>query len=319
LKLLEKSVMVNLPEHRIGDEPVLTIAIPFYLGKKYIAKAIESVLAQSDSRWKLIICNDGPDGRLLDDLVLEYNDLRISIYQNESRLGMVGNWNRCLDMATTDLVTILHDDDELLPNYASMMIEASERYPSSAAFFCNAIIIDANSARKFSLPDYVKKYVRSQRARLFSLSGASAFTDLLKGNYIMCPTLCYRKSRILERRFSSKWRFVQDWDFSLRLLMEGETLVGINEIAYAYRRHKDNATTRYTDDLTRFIEEVRLCEEMANWSSRVGWTESEKVAKNKHIIKLNLAYCILMDLLSFRLDHMFRKTRFLSSLWKEMP
>ena len=74
------------------------------------------------------------------------------------------------------------------------------------------------------------------------LKGSEALRVVMAGNFIMCPTLCLQKSVVGDRRFSNEWRQVQDLEFTSRLLMDGEELVGARETAYAYRRHPENAT-----------------------------------------------------------------------------
>src|SRR4051812_10332837 len=105
----------------------LTIAIPFYKGHDYLRRAIESVLRQSSPDWRLVVCDDGPEPGTA-ELVAGFDDPRIRYEQNARNLGMAGNWNRCLDLATTDLVNLLHNDDELLPNYVAEMLAAGRSY-----------------------------------------------------------------------------------------------------------------------------------------------------------------------------------------------
>jgi len=54
---------------------------------------------------------------------------RVRYVKNEKNLGIDGNFNRCVDLAETDFVTVLHADDELMPNYTATMLRALERYP----------------------------------------------------------------------------------------------------------------------------------------------------------------------------------------------
>src|SRR5687768_5345277 len=101
-------------------DPPLTIAIPFYSGQAYLRAAIESVVRQTSSHWRLVVCDDGAEAGT-EQLVRSFVDSRIRYLKNEHNLGMAGNWNRCLDVAETDLVNLLHNDDELLPNYVELM------------------------------------------------------------------------------------------------------------------------------------------------------------------------------------------------------
>src|SRR5262249_34364804 len=152
---------------------------------------------------------------------------------NDANLGMVGNWNRCLDLAETDLVTLLHADDELRPDYTDVMLQAAQAHPEAAAFFCQADIIDERGRCRFSFPDWFKRRLVPNRHGTVILRGEPALRALLRGNFIMCPTLCYRKCIVGNRRFIGAWRFAQDMYLTTQLLMEGETLIGLPQVAYA--------------------------------------------------------------------------------------
>ena len=56
---------------------------------------------------------------------------------------------------------------------------------------------------------------------------------------------------------------VLDLDFFTRILLDGGTMVGLPAVAYAYRRHAENATSQYTESLLRFEEESQLHDRVA--------------------------------------------------------
>lgn len=296
--------------------PSITFAIPYYANLAYLGKAIESVVAQSDAGWKLLVCDDGAEHARTEELVAGFNDDRLCYYRNERQLGMAGNWNRCLDLADTDFVTLLHADDELLPHYAATMRQAAEQYPQAAALFCDAEVIGEDGRPRFSLPDRFKHLLKP-RGRAIELAGRDGIRALLRGNFIMCPTLCYRESVLAERRFADRWRMVQDLDLTTRLLLEGETLVGVPHVAYRYRRHEENATNQYTRDLLRFHEESSLFSELECAAAERGWAEVARVARRKTIIKLNLAWCGLLDACRLQIGPAMSKARFLWQLSRE--
>jgi glycosyltransferase involved in cell wall biosynthesis len=291
----------------------LTIAIPFYQGHAYLRAAIASVLRQTSPNWKLVVCDDGPEAGTA-ELVAFFTDPRIRYLRNERNLGMAGNWNRCLEVAETDLVNLLHNDDELLPNYVELMLRAGRDYPGAAAFFCRAKVINAHGRETFSFVDFVKRFLVSRASGPLVLRGREAVARLMRGNFIMCPTVCYRKSRIPADPFRPEWRMVLDLDFFTRLLLDGEYLVGLPETALAYRRHMENATEAYTASLLRFEEESRLHDQIAAAARDQGWPEVARTAARKWVIKLNLLFRLTEDLARLRLGAFVRKVGFLRRL-----
>lgn len=296
------------------NEPRLTFAIPFYRGRAYLQRAIASVLGQRYPHWQLLVCDDcGPETGIA-DLVCGYADARIRYYRNDVNLGMAGNWNRCLDLAETDLVNLLHADDELLDGYAETMVQAAADHPTAVGFFCNTRIIDEQGRERFSFPDFVKQFLKRAGNGPLVLQGRPALESLLHGNFIMCPTICYRKSILRERRFQGTWQFVQDFELFTRLLLEGDTLVGFPTTAYAYRRHAHNATTAYTENLLRFAEETQLYEQLGQAAAARRWPRMARIARRKVIVKLNVLYCATSDLVHGRPRQAWQKAAFLGKL-----
>jgi glycosyltransferase involved in cell wall biosynthesis len=291
----------------------LTVAIPFYKGQAYLRRAIESVLRQTSPDWRLIVCDDGPEPGTA-DLVTSFGDPRVRYLKNERNLGMAGNWNRCLDAADTDLVNLLHNDDELLPDYVGEMLRAGSAFPDAAAVFCRAKVIDADGRETFSLVDYVKRFLQPKGEGPQVLHGKAAVEALMHGDFIMCPTVCYRRSRLPAERFRPEWRQVLDLDFFTRILLDGGTMVGLPAVAYAYRRHAENATARQTETLVRFEEESRIHDQIAAVARQRGWSSVARVAAGKRVIKLHLAFRICQDLARLRLRPALKKWDFLYGL-----
>jgi glycosyltransferase involved in cell wall biosynthesis len=291
----------------------ITIAIPFYKGQEYLRAAIESVRRQRSSSWQLIVCDDGPESGT-EEVITSFGDGRMRYIRNERNFGMAGNWNRCLELAETDLVNLLHADDELLPNYVEVMLKAGRQFPDAAAFFCKAKVIDADGRDTFSFVDYIKRFLEPRSSGPHVLHDRSAIAALMRGDFIMCPTVSYRRSRLPAERFRSDWRMVLDLDFFTRILLADGTMVGVPEIAYAYRRHAENATATYTENLLRFDEESRLHDAIAAEAMKRKWPEVARTAGAKRMIKLHLAFRIAQDLMRLRFSAAARKSRFLCGL-----
>jgi glycosyltransferase involved in cell wall biosynthesis len=295
----------------VGVSGGLTIAIPFHRGLDYLASAIDSALAQECPDWMLFVSDDSGQGGEVGELVSSYRDPRVSYHRNERNLGMVANWNTCIDRAETDLVALLHADDRLEPDYASVMLELAERHPDAAACFCDARIIDARGRRRFSFADATKRFFVPRGESEYALRGRRAVGALMRGNFIMCPTLCFRKSALGGERFCDSWEQVQDLEFTTRLLMQGRSLVGSRRAAYAYRRHEESATARQSESLLRFDEEFRLFDQVAARAEELGWSDVARLSRRKAIVRLHLLYRIARDAATLRPASALEKLRFL--------
>ena len=221
--------------------------------------------------------------------------------------------------AQTDLVTILHADDRLKSNYAELMLAAAAAHPDATLFHCDAEIINAASIPVFSFPDFYKKLIRARALGhgVMLTHGDVSLANLMKGWSIMCPTVCYRLSRLAAKRFKSRWRMVVDVDLLAGLLLEGHTFVGLPMVAYEYRRHSENQTTTLTKELTRFQEESQIYDLIKESARKLGWQQTALVCEKKRIIKFNLAYCLMRDLISGRLPLARKKGSLLVAMLRQ--
>lgn len=288
------------------------IAIPFHSGLAYLEQALASVRAQSDPEWSLLVLDDSGVESGARALVEGLADGRVRFRANPANLGMVASWNRCLDEAEGELVTLLHADDHLLPDYVARMRQLARAHPGAVALFCPAHIIDAAGARRFSLQDDIKRLLVPRGGQEVRLAGEPGLRALMRGNFVVCPTLCWRRAVLAERRFEARWRQVQDLDLMARLLLSGETLVGARVPLYAYRRHAANATARQTESLVRFEEEFELFERIADQAGACGWRRAERTSRRKRILRLHLAWRALSELVRLRPGPAGRYARFLS-------
>ena len=88
----------------------ITVCIPLYNGGHCIESALRSLECQTRKPDEVIIRDDcsSDNGK---EIVSRFTDLNIDISTNEANLGLIGNWNRCLEDSNEDIVTFLHQDD----------------------------------------------------------------------------------------------------------------------------------------------------------------------------------------------------------------
>ncbi len=97
--------------------------------------------------------------------------------------------------------------------------------------------------------------------------------------------------------------------------MDGETLVGAAEIAYAYRRHPESATWVQSQSRLRFDEEFRLFDQIAARAEALGWSQTAHVSRRKRIVKLHLAYRALRAFSRLQPRSAVETLRYLLSRW----
>lgn len=291
--------------------PRLTLAVPFFRGLDYLREALASACAQSRGDWRLVVFDDRgePEARVR-ALVESFDDERLAWRGNPATLGMVGNWNRALDEAPTDLVTLLHADDRLLPDYAETMLTFADLQLGATAMACAAELIDEAGRATWTVADAVKALL-VPRDEPWHLRGEEGLRALLRGDFIMCPTLLWRRSALGSRRFAPGWQQVQDLELLARLLLDGDAIAGTHHRAYAYRRHPGSATAEQSSTLVRFEEELALYEGLAGDADALGWSRAARTARRRAIVRLHLAFRAAANLAALRPKAALRTLRML--------
>lgn len=300
---------------------MIFIAIPFYKNTNFLNETLHSLIRQSSPHWMAVVLDDSIDpaeAHRAEMCVKKINDARIHYQKNVQNIGMANNWNQGLKLGKNSHAigtTILHADDRLLPFYVESMTRALESHPDTTAFFCKANVIDDKGRATFSFTDFYKKFLlpRAQHG-LITLKGLEGIKPLIPGNFIFCPTLCYRNSRIT-RLFKPELKMVTDFEFTLDLLLHGHQLQGLYSRAlFEYRRHSSNTTNLMNQNLERFKEEKNLYLDLAHQLEKKACFQLAKQARKMKIIKKNLLFHIVTSLLTGKFSLTGRYLEFLSKL-----
>ena len=281
------------------DKKLITYAVPYYSGIGYLRLALQSLIDQENPHWLAIVLDDrgGEDAQ---ETVRLFSDDRISYVRNETNLGLAGNWNKALSLVSTELVTLFHSDDELESNYTDLILGLMARYPEAVAGHCRVRVIGPTGKALWSLPDEVKKIIRPKGTDDIVTQGEEGLLSLVRGAWIFCPTMCYRKNLLPKGGFGNTWKFVLDVDLQSRILFDGGVIVGTPTVGYRYRRHLTNQTALLTESNFRFQEEIDHLNQVSIRSSQIGWKRVERSADSKVIVRLHLLYQALSAIVKLK-------------------
>lgn len=221
--------------------------MPVYNGMPFVAAAVESVMAQSISNWRLIISDnlstDGTRGYL--EALVQRRDPRIDVFLQSENLGIFGNLNFLFDrVGTRSLVHILCADDVFAEKHSlAALIE----------FF----------ARESSLPDVVRwngALLRSQGVpELFS--GARAeLLFFLYGNVMgnLSCVSCLGDPRRIAGPFDHDFPYVGDFEFWSRLAANGGRLAVLSRDLVVVRSHAGQASNYLSLKGEKYLQQSRV-------------------------------------------------------------
>jgi glycosyltransferase involved in cell wall biosynthesis len=108
--------------------PCVSIGLPVYNGENFLAKAIDSILAQTFKDFELIISdNASTDGT--SEICRDYTakDARIRYYRQESNLGAIANYNFVFERASGRYFKWAAHDDVIAPTFLERCVQVLAR------------------------------------------------------------------------------------------------------------------------------------------------------------------------------------------------
>jgi len=132
--------------------------MPTYNDEDTIVQAIESLYRQNYNNWELIIVNDG--GTSLKFKLSEFlKDSRIVLIENSENKGQIMALKTAIPYITGELVTMLHSDDQLVPN---QLLSLTKLFQNSTidGIFCDLRLINSKGifTGKLRVIDKLSKY-----------------------------------------------------------------------------------------------------------------------------------------------------------------
>ena len=108
-------------------KPLASICIPTYNGAQYLCECLDAVLSQSFSKFQVIIVDDQSSDNTW-EILNQYaaHDERISLFKNEHNLGLVSNWNRCIELAGGEWIKFVFQDDIIRNDCLELMLKTAD-------------------------------------------------------------------------------------------------------------------------------------------------------------------------------------------------
>ena len=150
---------------------MLDIMLPFWGEPRYLYETVESVLSQTDERWHLTVVDDCyPDSRVPEHFE-RLDHPQVTYIRNEKNLGITANYERCIEMASADLVMLLGCDDIMQPDYVARVLTLHEKFPQADIFQPGVQTIDSQGRPVSTLTDSIKRVVMPRTRQPLLLSG----------------------------------------------------------------------------------------------------------------------------------------------------
>ncbi|KAB8330883.1 glycosyltransferase family 2 protein [Scytonema tolypothrichoides VB-61278] len=229
-------------------QPLVTICIPTYNGAKYLRECLDSVLAQTFTDFEVLLVDDQSSDETL-SIAHEYaaKDARICVKQNERNLGLVGNWNRCIELAQGEWIKFVFQDDLIAPECLEKMLAMSK--PNSSIVCCR---------RNFILEPNIHEKIQTSFQNILTLANLfPGLTDICASdyckavlnnigyNYVGEPTAVMIRRDIFYKFGTFNPHLVQICDFEYWTRIAAHTgIIYVAETLATFRVHSHATTTK---------------------------------------------------------------------------
>lgn len=190
---------------------------------RLLRESIESILNQTYRDFEYIIILDYPDNDVHKSVIEEYalKDDRIHFYINEKNMGLTDSLNRGLSLCHGEYIARMDADDISLPNRLERQMKYLEK-------------------NHYDLIGGITEMINENGSLLYSIK--SIPTDPKKINkalrYSQCiahPTWLGKKEVFEKNAGYRHMPLCEDYDFTLRAVLNGFVISNLNEAVLKYR------------------------------------------------------------------------------------
>lgn len=207
-----------------------SILVPLYnTPDNFLKEMIDSVKAQTYANWELCLADGSDDAHPHVRKICEKyanRDDRIKYKRLDKNLGISGNTNACIEMASGDYIGLFDHDDLLHP---AALYDVMLAIVNEGADF---IYTDENTFHKNPSDAYCPHFK------------PDFAPDTIRTNNYICHFSVFKKELIdLVGGFRPECDGSQDYDMVLRLTEKAKKIVHIPKILYYWRAHAGSVAT----------------------------------------------------------------------------
>jgi glycosyltransferase involved in cell wall biosynthesis len=227
--------------------PTVSVIMAVYNAQRYLAEAMDSVLAQSFGDFEFLIIDDGSTDRttqILRDYAAKDDRIRLIVRENK---GQTPSLNEAVELARCELLARMDADDICLPHRFAKQVEFMQSHPQVVLLGGAYAMIDG-AGRLLTMIEPPR-------------DNATLQEHALSGRTPIChPLAMMRKSAVLKAGgYDPQFQVAQDLDLWLKLGEIGE-LACVPDLLVKYRQH-DQSLSEKKQELQ--LAEMRLACERA--------------------------------------------------------
>ncbi|MFT4107813.1 MAG: glycosyltransferase family 2 protein [Lacrimispora sp.] len=219
--------------------PKMSVVIPAYkTPERYLAAMLDSLLAQTYSKWEVCIADGSPKGESVERVLKRYasKDERIRYVILGENKGISGNTNAAIEMAAGDFVVLADHDDTLAPDALFECVKAINSDPEIDVVYTDEDKLDMDGGELFEphfKPDFNP--------------------DLLTSVNYICHLFVVNHDLLMEvGGFREEFDGAQDYDFIFRCTEKARKIYHVPKALYHWRCHQNSTSSNPESKLYAF-------------------------------------------------------------------
>lgn len=246
--------------------PLVSVCMPAYNAERWVAAAIESVLAQTYAELELVV-SDNASTDATAAIVRSFADPRIRLVTLTARVDAVANHNRSVVLSRGRFVKFLHADDLLMPTCLEEMVAVALEDPGVGLVFAprEVLVDDPNDPEELAWSRTHGQLAARFQGLARVNDGRELFRQMLaaglEDNWVGEPTAVMASRASLERvgLFNPRCWQIADIDLWLRIMLAYR--VGyVDHPLSAYRHHRASMTAQNARSARDWLDRLWLLE-----------------------------------------------------------
>src|SRR5713101_4536829 len=112
----------------MSTDPLVSIAMPVYNCAPTVGEAIASIIAQTFTRWELLVVDDGSTDKTI-EIVRGFGDSRIRTFEGGTNKQLPARLNESFQLAKGELFARMDGDDVSYPDRLALQVKYLSAHP----------------------------------------------------------------------------------------------------------------------------------------------------------------------------------------------
>ena len=239
----------------------VTVVIPNYNHERYLAKRIDSVLAQNYKNFDIIILDDKSTDHSI-QVIEQYRKLpNVEILYNETNSGSpFVQWNKGVIHAQTEYIWIAESDDYNHPDFLGTLVEVLEKDKAVALAYCKSYKVDKDDNVLAEWEEWVREESTERWSSDFIADGNAEILRHIRYGLTIpnASSVVFRKDCYINCGLApTDMRIAGDW-MTWTKLLHNNKLAFVSQHLNFFRTHTENVRSKTYSNGLRFEEEVRV-------------------------------------------------------------